>query len=535
MATLAKLVVAFEAQTAKYERKLESMNRKLGRFEKRQRNSLANIKKAFQILASAAAVRQIIRMGDAQIRAADSINKLTDRLGGATEAWSELIFVGERAGVQQNQLTLGLQRMIRRVAEAAQGFGEAKAALRQLGLDARQLTQLSFDQQFEIIAQALSEVEEEGRRTALAMKLFDSEGVKLLQTMTNGAAGIREVRDEARALGVTLSQEQADAATKAANGITNLTAQLDAMQRNITVSALPAINAFADGLQRIFNQSLEQQADELMRAIFIMNQQIQRLNEGSPERPILMKRLFELQLQLESVRKKMAEVTDKAIPVAVAETVKLADVSIKAADGFDLLGAELDEFKRIAAETNTLTPFTADQIFSMSDVIDKAIESMEKAEEKTEELEDAAGSLGFVFQSAFEDAIIEGEKLRDVLRGLAQDILRIIIRKQITEPIANFIGGLFGGKGKTPAPRAFGGPVRGGVPYLVGERGPELFVPPGSGQIKANGALGGALVVNIDAKGADADRVMALVPGLVKTAVDQSVGKMYDLRTKGRF
>ena len=45
-------------------------------------------------------------------------------------------------------------------------------------------------------------------------------------------------------------------------------------------------------------------------------------------------------------------------------------------------------------------------------------------------------------------------------------------------------------------PRALGGPVSAGNPYLVGERGPELFVPQSSGSVVANGA-GGAPTVNI--------------------------------------
>jgi len=41
------------------------------------------------------------------------------------------------------------------------------------------------------------------------------------------------------------------------------------------------------------------------------------------------------------------------------------------------------------------------------------------------------------------------------------------------------------------APRAIGGPVTAGDPYLVGENGPELFVPGQSGSIVPNGALMG--------------------------------------------
>ena len=54
-----------------------------------------------------------------------------------------------------------------------------------------------------------------------------------------------------------------------------------------------------------------------------------------------------------------------------------------------------------------------------------------------------------------------------------------------------------------PGERAKGGPVTGGKPYIVGERGPELFTPGVSGTITPNHALGGSttVVVNVDASG----------------------------------
>lgn len=47
-----------------------------------------------------------------------------------------------------------------------------------------------------------------------------------------------------------------------------------------------------------------------------------------------------------------------------------------------------------------------------------------------------ADELGFAFSSAFEDAIIRAESLKDVLAGLAQDISRILTRELVTEPLA---------------------------------------------------------------------------------------------------
>jgi phage-related minor tail protein len=40
-------------------------------------------------------------------------------------------------------------------------------------------------------------------------------------------------------------------------------------------------------------------------------------------------------------------------------------------------------------------------------------------------------------------------------------------------------------------PRAAGGPVAGGRPYLIGEKGPELFVPGSKGNVVPNNAMGG--------------------------------------------
>lgn len=66
--------------------------------------------------------------------------------------------------------------------------------------------------------------------------------------------------------------------------------------------------------------------------------------------------------------------------------------------------------------------------------------------------------------------------------------------------IAGFMAGAGGILG-----RANGGPVSNGTPYMVGERGPELFVPRSSGTIIPNNALGGGanVTVNVDASGSN--------------------------------
>ena len=72
-----------------------------------------------------------------------------------------------------------------------------------------------------------------------------------------------------------------------------------------------------------------------------------------------------------------------------------------------------------------------------------------------------------------------------------------------------------------PEFRAMGGPVRSGSPYIVGEQGPELFVPSQSGGIVPNHAMGG-VTVNINAVDAQGVRRLLLDNG---PALAEAIGK----------
>ncbi len=76
--------------------------------------------------------------------------------------------------------------------------------------------------------------------------------------------------------------------------------------------------------------------------------------------------------------------------------------------------------------------------------------AIKQAAEATEKVSEAARNLGWTFTSALESAIVQGNKLRNVLQGFYQDILRILARTWITEPLATgltkFISGLFPAK-----------------------------------------------------------------------------------------
>ncbi|HEX8578002.1 MAG TPA: tail tape measure protein [Allosphingosinicella sp.] len=81
--------------------------------------------------------------------------------------------------------------------------------------------------------------------------------------------------------------------------------------------------------------------------------------------------------------------------------------------------------------------------------------------------------------------------------------------------------------------RATGGPVSPGRPYLVGERGPELFVPTSSGRVDAGGRGGGGgrdvrVNIRIDAAGGNEPQALARSSRQVARAVRQALMRVED-------
>lgn len=162
-------------------------------------------------------------------------------------------------------------------------------------------------------------------------------------------------------------------------------------------------------------------------------------------------------------------------------------------------------------------------------------------------LKDDFYKLGDAFGSAFEKAVVEGGKLSDVLAGLAEDVAKLVLRQQITAPLAAFINkGLGGTKGgentlfdlvvtglKGLFGRALGGNVDAGKTYLVGERGPELFTAGANGRITPNSALaaGGSTTHNhyyIDSR---TDR--SVIVADIQRAQLAALGAQRDARARG--
>jgi tape measure domain-containing protein len=182
------------------------------------------------------------------------------------------------------------------------------------------------------------------------------------------------------------------------------------------------------------------------------------------------------------------------------------------------------------------------------DPSDRAQQKIDEYKTKLAELQDpinmaqrGAQGIGDAFSSSFQGIITGTQTAQEALASFFQNIAKsfldmateIIAQMVIMYAFKQLLGLFGGGAGIAPSNnfsgafsgttasfnpssfgmgllpgRAKGGPVSSGQTYMVGERGPELFVPGRSGTIVANDKMGGGstnVIVNVDAKGSSVE------------------------------
>ncbi len=127
----------------------------------------------------------------------------------------------------------------------------------------------------------------------------------------------------------------------------------------------------------------------------------------------------------------------------------------------------------------------------------------------------AAGAqrAGRLIEGSLVRAVAQGkfgfDDLKKVALGALSEIAAASLRSAFAQAgqagggiLGNLLGSLLGGPSGLPG-RATGGPVSEGRPYLVGERGPEVFVPSGGGRIIASERSGRDVRVSISVRGGE--------------------------------
>jgi phage-related minor tail protein len=118
------------------------------------------------------------------------------------------------------------------------------------------------------------------------------------------------------------------------------------------------------------------------------------------------------------------------------------------------------------------------------------------AQDTADYIGDAFSKAGKRISSALGEAARTGEiSVKSLAAAILRDLSNLAIERFVTGPIDTVLGSILKSVPSSGA-RAAGGPVNAGGAYLVGERGPELFVPNTGGSI-SSAANGVPVTINI--------------------------------------
>ena len=200
----------------------------------------------------------------------------------------------------------------------------------------------------------------------------------------------------------------------------------------------------------------------------------------------------------------------------------------EAFDAANFLGQLPEEFK-----DNPIT----DYAFIVENAAEKISDSKAKIKEDMNDIgtafKDAAKiievtmleTLGRAQVALSEDlatALLEGksamQSFQDFFKKIVKQLIAETLRLYVIQPILQAIFGAFGmpitfsAAGVPSIKRRYGGPVMANKPHLVGEAGPEIMIPSGTGTVIPNDKLGGGVTnVNYTIQAVDAPSFQALV------------------------
>jgi hypothetical protein len=538
------------------------------------RNAMLGVGSAIAALGAITYVRSVINI-------ADSMDELSKRTGIAVETLSSLSNTAALAGSSQEELGSALIKLNKSIAEAASGSKEQALAFQNLGVSVkdaegniRPTTDVLAD-----IADAFSRVDDGAIKTQYQMALFGKSGANLNEFLSKGSAGIKE-------FGASIST---DFAKDSADFNDNLTNFGQILQRIIGEKSLPLLQFFNKELQNAINidraskigggrgivnpevvkpqsltikpldPSIAKNAEEVSKKLRDINDEILKMTQGENALAVAqfsrMEGVTKPQIkQYEELLRQKAQLAaqDRELDAASREADEMAKKGFQ--DKVDLINKakKLYDDTRTPLEKMNIQMAELDRLLAMGaiswdvyaratlDATDAFAEVKDTGVSALEELKYAVQGWGRNFTDVMTEATMTGKfNFADMANSIIRDLIRIQIQKAITDPLVkagtSFLDSALG-TGKVDGARAMGGPVTSGQSYLVGENGPEIFIPNSSGQINNDPSGGGSGVTvhqTINLSAGVSQTVRAEVIGMMPRIMEATKAAVADSKRRG--
>lgn len=457
MATIAGLLVDLDLRSAKFNTSLDKATRNLRSSSARMNRSLKKMERGFKrvtrFVGKLGLALGVAGLGAAARRSIKDLAKLDDtakKLGLTAEQLQELRFAGEEVGVAIITTDLALQRFIRRLGEAQGGAGELKGTLDKYNISIKNADGSTRDavDVLEDLADVISRTKNQQEALAISFKAFDSEGAALVSLMKRGAAGMNELRQKARDLGLVIDNETVKASK-------SLDRQWEIIVGKMSTTWKEAVVGFAEALRLIPDAARGTGAleDELTTTVARVLALRKQLDSGR----VLSRRQGGLgggtEAELERLEKRVKQLKNaiagpiELIPISGGRRIDALfdqDAFIKFTDSIEeqiasqerlllslnktpgvvaRMAAEQRIMNQLRKDDKILTGEQAEKMQVFLNNLEVATDRYEALRKKTEENEAATRDWNLAVNTAFADLILNARKATDVLDALARKFL----------------------------------------------------------------------------------------------------------------
>ena len=214
IASTTSMLKSYQSELSKVSPSLESVAKKTG--------ELADKTKALSAV-SFAALTGIATMAVKAGQAADDLNTLSKQTGFTTAELQKMKYASDLVDVSVDDMTGSISKMTKQMASDKEAFKTLNVEIRNADGSLRDANTVWYE-----TLEALSKVENETERDALAMDIFGKSAASLSGIIDDGGAALRSYGEEAEELGLIMSQDTLDAANKLNDAIDVTKARLQA-------------------------------------------------------------------------------------------------------------------------------------------------------------------------------------------------------------------------------------------------------------------------------------------------------------------
>jgi len=189
-------------------------------------------------------------------KAAQRIDETAKAARSLGMAYSDLIalqmLAGEVGGIDAGSLNKGMSQFVKRIAEARVNGGALAETMNALGLDVGKLATMNPAEAFAQVADVIQGIPDHAERVRIAVSLFGKEGLKFVEVLAQGSAGLEKMRQESERLGTAISDEAAAKVESMNDAFSRVGGSIQGIWNSITTALAPTLTNVAKLAEQFF-------------------------------------------------------------------------------------------------------------------------------------------------------------------------------------------------------------------------------------------------------------------------------------------